>query len=193
MEGFKMPVDAAGCCYWFTGLSGAGKTTLALHVSEVLRRTGRTVIVLDGDRLRGGLNSDLGFAREDRRENTRRIAEVAKLLVAEGFVVLVSAISPYAEDRRAARARFESGTFHEVFVATDLATCMARDTKGLYARACAGALQNLTGFGDPYEPPKLPEFTIETVQCTVAQAAAPLIEHALESFTAELMANVSER
>ncbi len=174
-----MQPASPGYCYWFTGLSGAGKSTLALHLRETLVGEGVQAIVLDGDRLRQGLNSDLGFSRADRRENIRRIAEVARLLVEEGLVVLVSAISPYREARQAARQRFAPGRFFEVFVATDLATCMARDTKGLYTRAQAGTLPHLTGWNDPYEAPESPEFTIEAVDCTVRDAAAPLCRHAL--------------
>lgn len=179
MQDIKWRAAGQGQCYWFTGLSGAGKSTLASFVCEVLAREGLPAIMLDGDRLRQGLNIDLGFSRADRRENVRRIAEVAALLVNEGFVVLVSVISPYREDRQAARKRFGPGRFFEVFLATDLATCMARDTKGLYAQARAGTLQHLTGWSDPYEVPECPEFTIETANRTVEDAAAPLCRHAL--------------
>ncbi|MHA6823847.1 adenylyl-sulfate kinase [Ralstonia pseudosolanacearum] len=190
MQDIKSQPAAPGYCYWFTGLSGAGKSTLTSHLREALAGEGVPAMVLDGDRLRQGLNSDLGFTRADRRENVRRIAEVARLLVEEGWVVLVSAISPYQEDRQAARERFAPGRFFEVFVATDLATCMARDTKGLYARAQAGTLPHLTGWNDPYEVPLRPEFTIETTDRTVRDAAAPLCRHAL-ALTQERVAHVS--
>jgi len=193
MQGDQFRASGPGYCYWFTGLSGAGKSTLAAHVHAALESKGVLAMVLDGDRVREGLNSDLGFSRADRRENIRRIAEVARLLVEEGFVVLVSAISPYEADRQAARERFIPGTFFEVFVATDLATCAARDTKGLYARAQAGQLAHLTGWNDPYEVPCRPEFVIETVERTVKEAVAPLCRHVLTHATGwqERVANVS--
>lgn len=172
---------AAGACYWFTGLSGAGKSTLAHHMHRTLQDRGLTVVILDGDRLRQGLNRDLGFSREDRRENVRRIAAVAALLVEDGFIVLISAIAPYREDRQAARAVFSPATFFEVYVDTDLDTCVARDPKALYARAKAGEIRHFTGWDDPYEPPTTPDFIAHTVGSTVEDVVAPLIEHALST------------
>lgn len=171
--------DQMANCYWFTGLSGAGKTTLATHVLAAIKARGVRAVILDGDALRQGLNSNLGFSREDRRENIRRMAEVARLMVDTGLVVLVSAISPYAEDRLRARGRFAAGRFFEVHVSTDLATCANRDTKGLYAKARTGEVKQLTGLGDPYEAPSNAEFVIPTANRSVADAALPLIEHIL--------------
>lgn len=150
------------CCYWLTGLSGAGKSTIACLVSKDLRNHGVQVVELDGDALRTGLNRDLGFSREDRRENIRRIAEVAAVLVNQGVVALVSVISPFREDRNAARALFSPQQFVEVYINTDLQTCIARDTKGLYAQAQANRLANMTGISQAYEPPQNAEIIIST-------------------------------
>jgi adenylylsulfate kinase len=175
----KIPDLPPACCYWLTGLSGAGKTTLARHVQQELKANGVRAVVLDGDVLREGLNSNLGFSREDRRENVRRIAEVAKLMVDSGLVVLVSVISPYAEDRAKARSRFDADTFYEVYVSTDFETCARRDIKGLYARARTGEVRQFTGLNDPYEPPLAPDFQIPTADKTVAEAAEPIIRHVM--------------
>lgn len=164
-------------CYWLTGLSGAGKTTLAQHIRQELAARGAGCVVLDGDRFRQGLNRDLGFSREDRRESVRRIAEVAAMLVEAGLVVLVSAIAPYREDRQPARALFEAGEFFEVYVDTDLDTCARRDPKALYARVKAGEIQHFTGWDDPYEAPLSPDFIAHTAGRSVAESAAPLVQH----------------
>jgi adenylyl-sulfate kinase len=166
-----------GCCYWFTGLSGAGKTTLATRFCEVLRECGLTCLLLDGDALRQSLNRDLGFSREDRRENTRRIAEIAHLAAQAGVVVLVAAIAPYRADRDAVRALFNDRNFFEVFVATDLATCIARDPKQLYRLARDGELRDMTGVQAPYEVPVMPDIRIDTSRMTVEQCVSLLLEH----------------
>jgi adenylyl-sulfate kinase len=145
-------------CYWMTGLSGAGKTTLARAFADAHNAQGQVrVVVLDGDVMRAGLCGDLGFSEADRLENARRLASVARLLVDAGLTVVVSAISPSRAGRGAARAAFEPGTFYEVHVATALATCMARDVKGLYRQAAQGVLKGLTGVGAPYEVPDAPD------------------------------------
>ena len=149
-------------CIWFTGLSGAGKTTIAQAVQERLQAQGRLVYVLDGDLLRKGLNSDLGFSDQDRSENTRRVAEVARLMVDAGVTVLVALISPFEEDRRKARVLFGEGQFVEVFVDAPLLVCMRRDVKGLYAKAQQGGVPAMTGIGSPYEPPQQPDLRLET-------------------------------
>lgn len=149
-------------CIWFTGLSGAGKTTIAQAVQERLQAQGRLVYVLDGDLLRKGLNSDLGFSDQDRSENTRRVAEVARLMVDAGVTVLVALISPFEDDRRKARALFDEGQFIEVFVDAPLLVCMRRDVKGLYAKAQQGEVPAMTGIGSPYEPPPQPDLRVET-------------------------------
>ncbi len=148
------------CVLWFTGLSGAGKSTIADLVEQSLIRQGRHTIILDGDNVRHGLNKDLGFADEDRVENIRRVAEVAKLMVQAGLIVIVSFISPFRSERRMARDLLESGEFFEVFVDTPLAVCEERDPKGLYKLARAGKLPNLTGIGSAYEPPENAELVL---------------------------------
>ena len=146
-----------GALVWLTGLSASGKTTLARAVERALHADGVHTYRLDGDVVRDGLNADLGFSPEDRRENVRRIAEVGRLMVDAGLVVLVAVIAPYAEDRAETRARFEPGDFFEVWVDTSLEVCEQRDPKGLYKRARAGQLADFTGISAPYEIPDAPE------------------------------------
>lgn len=159
-------------CVWFTGLSGSGKSTIANLVDKRLHALGLHAFVLDGDNVRHGLNRDLGFTDEDRVENLRRVAEVAKLMTEAGLIVLVSFISPFRSERRAARALFEEGEFIEVFVDTPLAVAEARDAKGLYAKARRGELPHFTGIDSPYEPPEGAEMRLDTT----AQAAEALAE-----------------
>jgi bifunctional enzyme CysN/CysC len=154
-------------CVWFTGLSGAGKSTIANMVEAGLIARGAHTYLLDGDNVRHGLNRDLGFTDEDRVENLRRVAEVAKLMTEAGLIVLVSFISPFRAERRAARALFDEGDFIEVFVDTPLAEAERRDVKGLYAKARRGELPHFTGIDSPYEPPENPELVLDTM------AAAP--------------------
>jgi len=149
------------CMLWFTGLSGAGKSTIADLVEQILHRHGRHTVLLDGDNVRHGLNRDLGFTEEDRVENIRRVAEVAKLMVEAGLIVLVSFISPFRSERRMARALVDADEFIEIYVDTPLSICEARDPKGLYKLARAGRLPNLTGIGSPYEAPEHPEITLD--------------------------------
>jgi bifunctional enzyme CysN/CysC len=148
------------CVLWLTGLSGAGKSTIADLVEQSLHRAGYHTILLDGDNVRHGLNRDLGFTDEDRVENIRRVAEVAKLMVEAGLIVIVSFISPFRSERRLARELVGKDEFLEVYVDTPLDICEARDPKGLYKLARAGKLPNLTGIGSPYEPPKQPELVL---------------------------------
>lgn len=145
------------CCIWFTGFSGSGKSTLASFLEKKLYNQGRHTYVLDGDNIRHGLNKDLGFSDADRIENIRRIAEVAKLMVDAGLIVLVSFISPHAAERRMARNLFDKNEFIEVFVDTPLAECERRDVKGLYAKARRGEIKNFTGIDSLYEAPEFPE------------------------------------
>lgn len=148
------------CVLWFTGLSGAGKSTIADLVERRLHAKGWHTFVLDGDNVRHGLNRDLGFSAADRGENIRRVAEVARLMVEAGLIVLVTIISPFAADRRMARSLFEQGSFFEIFVDTPLAICMERDVKGLYSKALAGEIREMTGISSPYEVPKQPELVL---------------------------------
>lgn len=149
-------------CLWFTGLSGAGKSTIANLVEQQLHARGLHAYILDGDNLRHGLNRDLGFTDADRVENIRRVAEVAKLMVDAGLIVLVSFISPFRAERDAARELFAQGEFAEVFVDTSLVEAERRDVKGLYAKARAGKLPNFTGIDSPYEAPDAPDLHLDT-------------------------------
>lgn len=149
------------CVLWFVGLSASGKSTLADLTAKILHTQGRHVYILDGDNLRHGLNSDLGFAEHDRAENIRRASEVARLMVDGGLIVLASFITPYRADRTAIRERFEPGEFIEIFVDTPLEVCAQRDPKGLYKRAMAGDLPNFTGVSAPFEPPAAPELHLD--------------------------------
>ncbi|KQR86034.1 hypothetical protein ASG35_25300 [Burkholderia sp. Leaf177] len=166
-----------GFCYWLTGLPAAGKTTIAVRTAEDLRERGYKVCVLDGDELRHAMNSDLGFSRGDRAENVRRIGEVARLMTDDGFIVFVSAISPYRTERDAALLSIGRSRCADVFIDTDLRTCMARDPKGLYALAKAGKISGLTGCDDPYEPPLQPDFAIQTETVSVDEAMFYLEAH----------------
>lgn len=153
-----------GVTVWMTGLSGSGKSTIAYLAEESLIGSGRAAYVLDGDNLRHGLNADLGFGAEDRAENVRRVGEVARLMADAGLVVLVPVISPFAADRKMVReAHQQAGLgFIEVFVDAPLEVCEARDPKGLYARARAGEISEMTGIDSPYEAPESPELSLDT-------------------------------
>jgi bifunctional enzyme CysN/CysC len=164
------------CVVWLTGYSGAGKSTIANLVEKKLFSLGRRTYLLDGDNVRHGLNRDLGFTEQDRVENIRRVAEVAKLMVDAGLIVLVSFISPFRAERDAARALMDEGEFFEVFVDTTLAAAEERDVKGLYKKARAGALKNFTGIDSPYEPPEAPEIHIDTSKLTPVQGADLIID-----------------
>ena len=166
-------------CLWFTGLSGSGKSTIANLVEKKLHALGQHTYILDGDNVRHGLNKDLGFTDEDRVENIRRVAEVAKLMVDAGLIVLVSFISPFRAERRMARDMFAEGEFNEVYVSTPLEVAERRDVKGLYAKARAGELRNFTGIDSPYEPPFQPELTLDTTHNAPEALAEELVTHIL--------------
>src|SRR5690606_29085008 len=161
---------------WFTGLSGAGKSTIANLVDKKLHSLGKHTVLLDGDNVRHGLNRDLGFTDADRVENIRRVAEVAKLMTDAGLIVLVSFISPFRAERDMARRLMADGEFYEVFVDTPLAEAEKRDVKGLYKKARAGELKNFTGVDSPYEAPENPELHIDTTKLDAAAAAALIVE-----------------
>jgi adenylylsulfate kinase len=165
-----------GVVVWFTGLSGAGKTTIASALATQLVELGKRVEVLDGDIVRTHLSKGLGFSREDRDTNVARIAFVAHLLARNGVVVLVAAVSPYKKAREAARETITE--FVEVHVAPPLEECVARDTKGLYKKALAGEIQQFTGVSDPYEPPDAPELTLDTSSLDIG-AAVSLVKECL--------------
>ncbi len=153
-----------GLVVWFTGLSGAGKTTLSTRLERRLFDKGRLAYALDGDAVRAGLCRDLGFSARDRRENVRRAGEVAGLLADAGFIVLAAFISPFRSEREAIRSALPPGRFAEVFVNAPLATCEGRDVKGLYQRARAQQLPEFTGISSPYEAPLTPDLELRTDQ-----------------------------
>ncbi|WAX94632.1 sulfate adenylyltransferase subunit CysN [Aminobacter sp. NyZ550] len=161
---------------WFTGLSGSGKSTVANMLEKKLHAAGRHTYILDGDNVRHGLNRDLGFTDEDRVENIRRVAEVAKLMADAGLIVIVSFISPFRAERRMARELMGQGEFVEVFVDTPFEECAKRDPKGLYARALAGAIKNFTGVDSPYETPENPEIHLQTLGKT-PEEMVETVEH----------------
>jgi len=165
------------CVLWLTGLSGAGKSTIANRIEKKLTAQGRHTYLLDGDNVRHGLNKDLGFTAQDRVENIRRVAEVARLMVDAGLIVLVSFISPFRSERRMARELFAPGEFFEVFVDTPLAEAERRDVKGLYRKARRGELKNFTGIDSPYESPENPEIRIDTTQLSADAAADSIVSH----------------
>ncbi|MGN8097839.1 adenylyl-sulfate kinase [Methylobacterium sp. 22177] len=160
---------------WFTGLSGAGKSSIANAVDRALTNAGRHTMVLDGDNLRHGLSSDLGFTDADRVENIRRVAETARLMADAGLVVIVSLISPFRQERAMSRRIAGSIPFLEIFVDTPLQVCEGRDPKGLYLKARAGKIPNFTGISAPYEAPVAPDLTVVTEGHTVEHSAAPII------------------
>lgn len=161
---------------WLTGLSGAGKSTLAAAVEAALIRAGHAACVLDGDNLRHGLNADLGFSREDRRENIRRAGEIAALFADAGLIVITAFISPYRAGREAAREAIGAARFLEVFLDAPLAVCERRDPKGLYRRARAGEIAEFTGISAPYEPPEAPALTLDTAREELAVSARRIVE-----------------
>jgi adenylylsulfate kinase len=166
-----------GATIWLTGLSGSGKSTIAVAVEAELVKRGKLAYVLDGDNVRHGLNKNLGFSPADRTENIRRIAEVAKLFTDCGVLAFTSFISPYRADRAAARALFAPGDFIEVYVAADVSTCEGRDPKGLYKQARAGKIPEFTGISAPYEEPEAPELVLDTSKQSPQESVDALIAY----------------
>jgi adenylylsulfate kinase len=164
------------CVLWFTGLSGAGKSTLAHAVEERLHQLGCRTFVLDGDNVRHGLSSNLGFSEDDRRENIRRIGEAAKLMMEAGVIALTAFISPFRADREAVRKLMPHGDFLEIYCKASLETCEARDVKGLYKKARAGEIKNYTGIDSPYEAPEKPELVVDSDMLSVDQSVTAVIE-----------------
>ncbi|TCP23461.1 adenylylsulfate kinase [Scopulibacillus darangshiensis] len=160
---------------WFTGLSGAGKSTIANAVEAQLYALGARSYLLDGDNIRSGLNNNLGFSADDRKENIRRIGEVAKLFVDSNAIVLTSFISPYISDRQEVRELVEDNEFFEIYVKCSLDECEKRDPKGLYQKARAGEIKTFTGIDAPYEPPESPELILDTEKETVEASAERVI------------------
>ena len=169
-EDRKKSYDHKPAIIWFTGLSGSGKSTLASALEYKLHKAGFKTYILDGDNIRSGLNKGLTFSDDDRKENIRRIAEVAKLFVDAGIVVLTAFISPFKEDRATARNLVESGEFIEVFVDCPLEICEQRDVKGLYKKARKGEITKFTGIDSPFEKPETPEITIPTHQLPLEES-----------------------
>ncbi len=166
-----------GVTLWFTGLSGAGKSTLAVAVEEALHKLGNLTYILDGDNIRSGINNNLSFSPEDRKENIRRIAEIAKLFREAGVITLTAFISPYREDRQLARDLAGSDDFIEVFADASLDSCEERDPKGLYKKARAGQIPEFTGISAPYEAPENPELHIRTDQNSIEDCVEMVLSY----------------
>lgn len=171
-----------GGVIWFTGISGAGKSTIAIEVERGLANLGRLVYRLDGDNIRHGLCSNLGFSKVDRNENIRRVAEVAALFKDAGIITLVSFISPFKKMRQFAKDRVGSENYVEVYVKADLETCIKRDTKGLYKKAIKGEISNFTAVSSPYEKPDNPDLVIDTTKMSIDKACEVVITYVLDYF-----------
>ncbi len=163
-------------CIWLTGLSGAGKSTIANALDATLHENGIKSFLLDGDNVRHGLNKDLGMTESDRAENIRRVGEVAKLMVDSGLVVICAFISPYKRDRQMVRSIFSHGQFVEAYLETPLSVCEQRDPKGLYKKARAGVIKQFTGISDPYEIPENAEITIDTSTHSVPDSVKRILQ-----------------
>ncbi|GAA0485406.1 adenylyl-sulfate kinase [Salinibacillus aidingensis] len=166
-----------GAVLWFTGLSGSGKSTISVEVEKELHARGIHTYRLDGDNVRHGLNKNLGFSPDDRKENIRRIGEVSKLMVDAGLVTLTAFISPYREDRDNIRELLGDREFIEVFVKASVETCESRDPKGLYKKARAGEIKGFTGIDAPYEEPVNPEITVDTDKQTLEESVQQIVEY----------------
>ena len=165
-------------CLWMTGLSGAGKSTLANAIEQELNRKGKHTYILDGDNLRHGLNSDLGFSEPDRNENVRRAAEAAQLMVDAGLIVIVGLISPFKKERNWARSLFKDNQFKEIYISTSLQECEQRDVKGLYQKARRGEVKDFTGIDSPYESPENAEVIIDTQNKSVDECVRQILHEA---------------
>jgi len=176
-EAHETLLGQSGVTVWLTGLSGSGKSTIAVAAEYALVERERFAYVLDGDNIRHGLNANLGFSPDDRTENIRRIGEVAKLFTDAGVIVFTSFISPYRADRDKVRAIMNDGDFIEVLVAATLETCESRDVKGLYQKARMGEIPEFTGISAPYEPPKKPELVLDTNVQSVEESVEKLLRY----------------
>ena len=174
-------LNQRGVTIWLTGLSGSGKSTIAVAAEKALVDRGCLAYVLDGDNVRHGLNKNLGFSPEDRTENIRRIGEVSRLFTDSGVIVFTSFISPYRSDRDAVRELMGTGDFVEAYVAAELQTCEDRDVKGLYAKARKGEIPEFTGISAPYEEPEKPELLVDTNQQTVEQSVEQIVSYLKEN------------
>jgi len=170
------PFNPPGCCIWLTGLSGAGKSTIADVLASQLQQRGRTVTLLDGDVVRTHLSKALGFSKDDRDTNIRRIGFVAAEVVRHGGVVICAVVSPYESTRNEARQMVGPGSFVLAYIATPLEECERRDVKGLYARARRGEIKGMTGIDDPYEPPASPDLVFTTLDSTAEECACAIVD-----------------
>jgi adenylyl-sulfate kinase len=166
-----------GCVIWLTGLSGSGKSTIANELERELFNMGKHAYVLDGDNMRHGLCSDLAFSPHDRKENIRRVGEVAKLFTDAGMIVVTAFISPYRSDRDLIRQMMKEGRFIEAYINAPLEICEQRDVKGLYAKARANEIKEFTGISAPYEPPLNPEITLSTDKLSVAECVTHILDY----------------
>ena len=178
-------LNQKGVCLWFTGLSGSGKSTLAAAVEKELHASGQLCYVLDGDNVRHGLNGDLGFSDEDRKENIRRIGEVSKLFVDAGLITLTAFISPFKADRQAVRNLLEQGQFIEVYVDCPLDICEQRDVKGLYKKARKNEISAFTGISSPYEAPESPEIIVNTGEQDIEESTKVVIDYLIDNHIIE--------
>lgn len=169
-----------GLVLWFTGLSGSGKSTIAVEVEKQLYEQGYATYLLDGDNVRHGLNSNLGFSDEDREENLRRIREVAALFKDAGLITLVSFISPFRKSREEARKLIGEENFIEIYIKADIETCSKRDPKGLYEKALKGEIPEFTGISSPYEEPENPEILVDTRVLSIDESVAGIVEKIIE-------------
>ena len=186
----ELKIDQKGAIIWLTGYSGAGKTTLGTVLTRKLYELGIFVYMLDGDKIRQGLNCDLGFSSEDRQENIRRIAEVAKLFADSGFLTVVAFISPFRKGRDQVRLDMQQGRFVEVFVDCPLEVCEIRDSKGLYAKARSGELKEFTGISSPYEKPLSPELHLRTDEIGIDECVNNIMDYLV---AAEIIKNLNPR
>lgn len=169
-----------GVVIWLTGLPSSGKSTTAVELNALLSQRGINSYILDGDNIRHGLNKDLGFSPQDRKENIRRISEVAKLFADSGFLVITAFISPYRKDRNRARNILNKGDFIEVFIKADISVCAERDPKGLYKKAQQGQIKEFTGVSAPYEEPENPELVIDTEKLSKQESAEYVLRYLLQ-------------
>jgi len=168
------------CVLWFTGLPSSGKSTIAHELEFIFNKRGIHTYVLDGDNVRHGLNKDLGFTTEDRKENIRRIGEVAKLFVDAGILTITAFISPFIEDRKFARSLVGEGEFIEIYTKCSLSVCEKRDPKGLYKKAIAGEIKDFTGISHPYEEPSSPEILLETDRLSIEECINKILTYLQE-------------
>ena len=175
-EEFEKRNGHKGCVVWLTGLSGSGKSTIARELQRHLFNMGCSVFVLDGDNVRTGINADLGFTDDDRKENIRRVGEIAKLFTQAGFITITAFISPFRADRDRVRALFEGDRFLEIYVKADLEICEKRDPKGLYVRAKNGEITDFTGISSLYEPPLKADLVLDTTNTPVVDSVKKLLK-----------------